>query len=411
MTVTEKERLDNIAGAVETSDRVASHLHPTGSFDVEDHPVPTGLEEIWRFTPLKRLRGLQQELGFGDGGVKVGTELADGVTLTEVGLSDPTVGSSGYEPTDRVSARAWQAATQVSVLTVPADQVVPGASVITVAGQGLGDGSVEGPAEGPAEGSAQHLVITARPHSRSVVVLRYEGSAILADTVEIVIEEGANLTVVSIQDWADDAVHHSTQHAKVGRDATFRHVAVSFGGDLVRLNASLAYDGPGGDGEMLGLYFADAGQHLEHRLFVDHNAPHTKSNVDYKGALQGRGAHTVWIGDVLIRKVAEGIETYESNRNLVLTDGCRADAVPNLEIETGEIAGAGHAATTGRFDDEQLFYLRSRGIDEAEARRLVVHGFFADIIRRIGVPEIEARLLDAVEAELAINIGNPEGRD
>jgi Fe-S cluster assembly protein SufD len=158
---------------------------------------------------------------------------------------------------------------------------------------------------------------------------------------------------------------------------------------------------------LLGLYFADAGQHLEHRLFVDHNAPHTRSNVDYRGALQGQGAHTVWIGDVLIRKVAEGISTYESNKNLVLTDGCRADSVPNLEIETGEIEGAGHASTTGRFDDEQLFYLRSRGIDESEARRLVVHGFFADIIRKVGVPEIEKRLLEAVEAELAINIGLP----
>ena len=142
-------------------------------------------------------------------------------------------------------------------------------------------------------------------------------------------------------------------------------------------------------------------------MFVDHNAPHTKSNVDYRGALQGRGAHSVWVGDVLIRKVAEGITTYESNKNLVLTDGCRADSVPNLEIETGEIAGAGHASTTGRFDDEQLFYLRSRGISEAEARRLVVHGFFADIIRKVGVPEVEERLLAAVEAELAVNVGVP----
>ena len=114
--------------------------------------------------------------------------------------------------------------------------------------------------------------------------------------------------------------------------------------------------------------------------------PHTRSNVGYKGALQGEGAHTVWVGDVLIRKAAEGTETYEQNRNLVLTDGCRADSVPNLEIETGEIAGAGHASATGRFDDEQLFYLQSRGIPEDEARRLVVHGFFADMISRIGVP-------------------------
>jgi Fe-S cluster assembly protein SufD len=115
----------------------------------------------------------------------------------------------------------------------------------------------------------------------------------------------------------------------------------------------------------------------------------------------------VWIGNILIRTIAEGIQTYESNRNLVLTDGARADSVPNLEIETGEIDGAGHASTTGRFDDEQLFYLRSRGIREDEARRLVVHGFFADIIRKIGVPDIQERLLQAVEAELAVTVGAP----
>jgi Fe-S cluster assembly protein SufD len=175
------------------------------------------------------------------------------------------------------------------------------------------------------------------------------------------------------------------------------------------MDCNVSYAGPGGQAELYGLYFADAGQHLEHRLFVDHDAPHTKSNVDYKGALQGTGAHSVWIGNILIRKVAEGIQTYESNRNLVLTDGARADSVPNLEIETGEIDGAGHASTTGRFDDEQLFYLRSRGIAEDEARRLVVHGFFADIIRKIGIPSIQERLLHAVEAELALTVGVPAG--
>jgi Fe-S cluster assembly protein SufD len=222
--------------------------------------------------------------------------------------------------------------------------------------------------------------------------------------VEIVVGDGAQLTLVSVQDWADDAVHHTSHHAKVGRDARLKHVAVSFGGDLVRMDATTEYDGPGGDVEMLGLYFADAGQHIEHRLFVDHTAPKTKSHVTYKGALQGEGAHTVWIGNVLIRKVAEGIETYEENRNLVLTDGCQADSVPNLEIETGEIEGAGHASATGRFDDEQLFYLRSRGIAEDEARRLVVHGFFNDLIRKIDVPQIEERLTETVEAELAKNV-------
>ena len=199
--------------------------------------------------------------------------------------------------------------------------------------------------------------------------------------------------MIRTQHWAADSVHVVHHAAPAGRAATYRHVCISFGGNVVRLNSNVRYDGPGGEAEMLGLYFADEGQHLEHRLFVDHNQPKTRSNVDYKGALQGQGAHAVWIGDVLIRKVAEGIETYESNRNLVLTDGCQADSVPNLEIETGEIEGAGHASTTGRFDDQQLFYLQSRGIPEDEARRLVVHGFFADIIRKIGVPQIEEKLL------------------
>ena len=118
--------------------------------------------------------------------------------------------------------------------------------------------------------------------------------------------------------------------------------------------------------------------------------------------LQGESARTVWVGDVLIRKEAEGIETYELNRNLVLTDGARADSVPNLEIETGEIAGAGHASSTGRFDDEQLFYLMSRGITEDEARRLVVRGFFADVVAKIGVPEVVDTVMAAIDEELAL---------
>ncbi len=383
------------ARAVETSEKVASHLHPDGSFDVDAHPVPTGREEVWRFTPLKRLRGLHTDAELtplGRSTTRVEVTSGEGVEVRTVPADDPVRGSSGYVPADRVSARAWAAAGDTTVITVPKEAVVEEPTIVRHTGTSLDDAT------------AGHLVLVAEPHSSSTVVLLFEGSAVLADNIEIVVGDGASITVVSVQDWADDAVHHSTQHATVGRDGSLRHVAVSFGGDLVRLNASVSYDGPGGEAELLGLYFADAGQHLEHRLFVDHNAPKTRSNVDYKGALQGQGAHAVWIGDVLIRKVAEGIETYESNRNLVLTDGCQADSVPNLEIETGEIKGAGHASTTGRFDDQQLFYLQARGIPEDEARRLVVHGFFADIVRKIGVPAIEERLLKTVEAELEKNV-------
>ncbi|RNL79423.1 Fe-S cluster assembly protein SufD [Nocardioides marmorisolisilvae] len=371
---------------------VSSHLHPVGSFDLADHPVPTGMEEIWRFTPLKRLRGLHDSAPFADGAVVLKSEAAPGVVVEHLAADAVVRGTSGLVPTDRVSARAWEAATGVTLVRVPAEAVVEATTVLRHVGTGADTAG------------AAHTVIVAEKFSKATVVLDFEGTAVLADNIEIVLEDGAELTVVSLQDWADDAVHHSTQHAKIGRDATLKHVSVSFGGDVVRHDATAEYDGPGGSVEMLGMYFADEGQHIEHRLFVDHTAPKTRSNVVYKGALQGEGAHAVWIGNVLIRKVAEGIETYEENRNLILTDGCQADSVPNLEIETGEIEGAGHASATGRFDDNQLFYLRSRGIEEAEARRLVVHGFFNDLIGKIGVESLEDKLRETVEAELAKNV-------
>ena len=157
---------------------------------------------------------------------------------------------------------------------------------------------------------------------------------------------------------------------------------------MVRIAPTVRYAGPGGDAELLGLYFADAGQHLEHRLFVDHAQPNCRSRVDYKGALQGEAAHTVWIGDVLIRPEATGTDTYERNRNLLLTDGARADSVPNLEILTGEVIGAGHASASGRLEDQQLFYLMARGIPMEEARRLVIRGFFGQLVAKIAVPEL-----------------------
>jgi Fe-S cluster assembly protein SufD len=380
--------LDSINSALEL-DKVESHLHPEGSFEIDYHPVPTGREEIWRFTPLKRLRDLHKDAPFG-GTLTVANEVPAGVSVTAE--AQDQVGASGFVPTDRLSARV-AAATATSVLyEIEPEVIVAGPVLVTVQGTGIQ----------PAV--AQHVVVKAGAFSKATVVFRFEGSATLADNVEIVVGDGAQLTVVSIDDWADDTVRASHKHVRVGRDAQFKHVDITFGGDVVRNDTTAEYAGPGGSVEMLGLYFADAGQHIEHRLFVDHTAPRTKSHVVYKGALQGDHAHTVWVGNVLIRKVAEGIDTYEENRNLVLTDGAQADSVPNLEIETGEILGAAHASATGRFDDEQLFYLRSRGIAESEARRLVVHGFFNDLIRQIGVPALEERLTATVEAELAKNV-------
>jgi len=242
--------------------------------------------------------------------------------------------------------------------------------------------------------------VHAKAMSQAVVVIDHVGHAALTETVEIVADEGAHLTVVTVHDWAEGSVHASSHRLRIGRDATVKHIAVTLGGDVVRITPDAEFVGEGANVKMLGLYFADAGQHQEQRLFVDHAVPNCISRVAYKGALQGEGAHTVWVGDVLIRAEAEGTDTYELNRNLVLSDGARADSVPNLEIETGLIEGAGHASATGRFDDEQLFYLRARGIPESDARRLVVRGVFAELIHEIGVPDIEERLIGAIEREL-----------
>ena len=263
---------------------------------------------------------------------------------------------------------------------------------------------------GPGEGAVAygHLQIRVEELSRAIVVVDLRGSGTYADNVEILVGDSAGVGVIWIADWADDMVHVSSHHATLGKDAVIGHVNVTLGGDVVRTTATVRYTAPGGDAQMLGTYFADDGQHFESRLLVDHAHPNCKSDVLYKGALQGDpdsakpDAHTVWVGDVLIRAAATGTDTFEVNRNLVLTDGARADSVPNLEIETGEIAGAGHASATGRFDDEQLFYLRSRGIPEEAARRLVVRGFFNEIIAKIAVPAVRERLTEAIERELAI---------
>lgn len=375
--------------AVEANGAVVSHLHPEPSFDLSDHPMPTGREEVWRFTPLKRMKTLLESTSTSH--LEFTGTLPDSVHGRMI-TREEAIALGARAPRDRVAALAVANAESVWHIDVPAETEM---------------GTVVVDLEGKGEVAHGHILVTIGAHARGSFVLRYRGSAQYAEAVTVLVGTGAQVKIISIQDWNDDAVHGGQTGIRVGRDAQVQTVTVSLGGNLVRLTENVVYDGPGGSSEQYGLYFADAGQHLEHRVFVDHNEPHTNSDVDYRGALQGDGAHSVWVGDVLIRKEATGINTYESNRNLLLTDGCRADAVPNLEIETGEIEGAGHATTTGRFDDEQLFYLRSRGIDEAEARRLVVHGFFADILRKIDDPEIVDGLTRAVEEELNQTIGAP----
>ncbi|OBF55995.1 Fe-S cluster assembly protein SufD [Mycobacterium sp. 852002-50816_SCH5313054-b] len=365
------------------------------SFDVDAFEVPHGRDEIWRFTPLRRLRGLHDGSANATGRAAIDVAEQAGLRVETVRRGDERLGRGGA-PADRVAAQAFSSFNSATLVTVGRDTRI--ADPINVSVTGPGEGAV----------AYGHLQIRVEELGEAVVVIDQRGSGTYADNVEFVVDDAARLTVVWIADWADDMVHLSAHHARLGKDAVLRHVAVTLGGEIVRMSANVRFWGPGGDAELLGLYFADDGQHLESRLLVDHAQPDCRSNVLYKGALQGDpdsalpDAHTVWVGDVLIRAEATGTDTFEVNRNLVLTDGARADSVPNLEIETGEIVGAGHASATGRFDDEQLFYLRSRGIPEEQARRLVIRGFFGEIISKIAVPELRERLTAAIEHELAI---------
>ncbi|MCP9272722.1 Fe-S cluster assembly protein SufD [Mycolicibacterium arenosum] len=365
------------------------------SFDVDAFEVPGGRDELWRFTPLKRLRGLHDGSAPATGSALIEVSETAGVTVETVQRGDERLGQGGV-PSDRVAAQAFSSFGTATIVTVPRDTEVAEPIEIVVNGPGAG------------EVAYGHLQIRVEELSRAIVVVDLRGSGTYADNVEIIVGDSAGIGVIWIADWADDMVHVSAHHATLGKDAVLGHVNVTLGGDVVRTTATVRFTGSGGDAKLLGTYFADDGQHFESRLLVDHSHPNCKSDVLYKGALQGDpdsskpDAHTVWIGDVLIRAGATGTDTFEVNRNLVLTDGARADSVPNLEIETGEIVGAGHASATGRFDDEQLFYLRARGIPEAQARRLVVRGFFGEIIAKIPSAAVRERLTEAIERELAI---------
>ncbi|GAB2589190.1 Fe-S cluster assembly protein SufD [Paractinoplanes abujensis] len=354
------------------------------SFDVTEFPAVTGLEEDWRFTPIKRLRELITATSVTGTAPQLETgELPAGVSVISGATAEPVL-----TPFDRISALAFGSAGGVTLIEVKPESEPEQAVVIRLVGKG-------------GEAAAARTVVRVGAFAKVTLVLEQTGTATLADNIEVVVGDSAQLTFVTVADWDAGAVQ--AQHVKIrlGRDARASHVQVALGGDLVRQFTSVEYTGRGGDAELWGLYFADAGQHFEHRQLVDHSVPDCRSYVGYRGALQGASAQTVWVGDVLIRASATGTETYEINRNLVLTDGAVAHSVPNLEIETGEIVGAGHASATGRFDEEQLFYLMARGIPEAEARKLVVRGFFAELINKIPVEELRERLGATIEKRLA----------
>jgi Fe-S cluster assembly protein SufD len=346
--------------------------------------TPTGREEAWRFTPLKRLRGLHDGTSVqSDRSTLVAKgAFPTGVTFTRENL-EPLAASD-----DVIIERIRSFSPSVAHLSIAANTEVAAPIFL-----GRSAGALD-------SAEFSRVRISLGTHAVATVIVENTTDTILAEDLEIALAPGSNLKFVTLQEFESKSVYTARHHAIIDKDATFKSVTVTIGGDVVRILPTVEFTAPGGSVDLLGVYFATAGQFFEHRMHVDHAVPHAKSNVNYKGALAGQDAHTVWIGDVLIRAAAEGTDTYELNRNLLLSDGARADSVPNLEIETGEIIGAGHASTTGRFDDEQLFYLMSRGIAMSDARRLVVRGFFNEIVLEIGDETVQNRIMDRIDNEL-----------
>jgi Fe-S cluster assembly protein SufD len=348
------------------------------------HEVPNGREEEWRFTPIKQVADFFQSQEW----ASIGANEAPFVTVRPGDHDSAIEKATGWQAIDLPSALARSRATQVVNIAIPAEHVSDEVIVVDLtAAQGGNYGRVE---------------IEAGAFSKSTIVLRHDMTADVSGVIVTNVSDQADLTVLNMYDGPRTSRHMWQWATLVGRDARFLGLSITLGGAFVRLAPSVRYAGPGGSAQMLGAFLATDEQFQEFRLFVDHNEPHCTSNVVFKGALSGENTHTVWIGDVLVRREAVGIETYEMNRNLLLNDGPRADSVPNLELETGDVVGAGHASATGRFDDEQLFYLQSRGIPEVLARQLVVRGFFVEVLDKVADEPLRADVLRRIEERIGM---------
>ena len=361
------------------------------SFDVADFAMPTNKQEDWRYTPLERI-GEFFDVFAPSGETTIAVSHTDGtavdperVRISQVPLGEGLSGTVS-KPNDRASVVEWNSGRTATIIELNGEIAQP--VLIDVNGQG-------------ADLDALHLVIAAAENTHADVIVEHHGLARLAEGVEITTGRNSHVSITFVQEWAKGSKHVANQRIHVGEGASLRHSVVTLGGDVVRIRMDQDFGGEQGDLNMLGIYFVDPGEHIEHRTMVVHNEPECKSRVVYKGALDGKDAHSTWVGNALIQPTAPGTDSYELNRNLVLTPGAIADSEPNLEIENGNIIGAGHASSVGRFDDEELFYLESRGISETDARKLVVRGFFGELVEEIGVPYISEHLMDVIDRRLA----------
>ena len=361
----------------------SDHAPRLASMDPDSFAVPSGREEEWRFAPIADFQVLlHADPAAGSVEVIEPRSLASGTRVANLPISEL---HSTWVPTDRASVIARTHVESAVLVDIPAgvDEQEP----------------IHVRLHAPKAVNYLHGEIRIGTASSATVIIEHDLGATSGGALILRVAAGASLRVLNLVDGPDVHVMHLHIHTSLERDARAQVCALTLGGARTRQVTSVDFTGPGASVELLGAFLATGDQYQEHRMFVEHRTPHCSSTVTYKGALTDR-SHSVWVGDVLVRNTATGTNTYELNRNLILQDGPRADSVPNLELETGDVQGAGHASATGRFDDDQLFYLQARGIDEVTARKLIVHGFFAEIINKLALPEWQGPLLGRIAQRL-----------
>ena len=373
-------------------------------------PLPTTKDEHWRFTDLA---GFDPEAWTGNGAAKVAVvpsmlqlDVSGEALVGEAGIEIESVPEGvRFEPLPEDhdllyslvgwdekfaahNAAMWKTGLLVHV---PRGVVLERPLYVRIANSSEG-GSL-----------FWRLLVVAEPESRFTLIEEYasanpELSSYSNAAVEIVVEQGARIEYVSVQNLSRGTWHFASHHARVGRDAELDWVAGGFGSakGKVRIQNDLA--GPGATSRVTGAYFADGTQHLDYDTFQEHIAPNTTSDFAFKGALRDT-ARAVWRGMIRVEEGAQRTNAYQENRNLLLSKTAHADSIPGLEIMANDVRCT-HGATLGQVDREQLFYLMARGLSRAEAERLIVRGFFQDVLDRVELEPVREALAAALEARI-----------
>ena len=384
-------------------------------------PALTGQEEEWRFTPPADLALEGPEPAGGDGrfAVRAAGTAARTATLTSYNGQAPDV-TLGDAPGGVIVANLGDAvATHEDIVRerlyalVGFDQK-PGAlnaarwdaGLFVYVPRGV---DVALPVEwitavtGASGRVFGRTLVVVEEGAKATVIDRYaggpgSGQVNVSTIAELFVADGGELEHVSVIDWTAGVRHHAIVQASVAKDAKVRSVVVTLGGDIVRVEPTLRCVGSGADARALGLYFASGDQHFEHRVIARHEAPQAYSNLLYKGAIKDQ-AHTVFFGNLVVPPGAPGTDAYQTNRNLVLNEGARADTIPFLEIETAEVK-CSHAGAVSRVDDEHLFYLESRGVPRDTAKQLIVEGFCQEVLDQVELDELRGELTAAIERKV-----------